>query len=175
MKSKRIIAFIGFVCILVLAASVQSTLAANEKENGEWVDVGGVNNIIGFISPGSGYPPVPGGKVRGLILLVQFTATTTGPAEFLDGFSGPCTFNANLDENMTGPFWFTFEWSKDGFTWAGTCNGQYNWALGAGSNRCEGRVKGPGIKNGLTINDTVTPGAAFGSYSFGRAFGLPED
>jgi len=174
MRTKTIVAVVGFVCILVLMASIQST-PAKDRENAEWMDVAGYNEMVGIISPGSGFPPTPGGKIRGLILVAQFTATTTGPAaDFLSGFGGPATCNANLDENMTGSFWFTFEYSKGEFTWAGTCNGQYNWALSAGSWTCKGHLRGPGIKNGVVINDTVQPGLS-PMYSFGRISGLPED
>jgi hypothetical protein len=167
---------IVFFAVLFVAAAVSTPAKDNEnKENAEWMEFGGHTETIGLISPGSGYPPVPGGKVRGLILVAQFTATTTGPAaDFLSGFGGPSTVNANLDENMTGPIWFTFEWSKGEFTWAGACNGQFNWALSAGSWTCKGHLRGPGIKNGVVKNDTVQPGLSL-LYAFGRISGLPED
>ena len=175
MKSKRIIVILGIVCILALAAGIQSTLAANQNQKDGWLEFGGRMDVTGIMSLGSGFPPVPGGKIRGLVIGELFTSTTTGPAaDFMNGFAGPVTFYANLDENMSGPFWATFEWSKGEYTYAGTCNGQMNWAFTAGSNKCEGTVTGPGIRHAVLINDTVTPGDG-PSYVFGRLSGLPED
>ena len=182
MKSKRIIVVLGLVCILALVASIPSTLAKNPKGNDGWLEVGGYLDITAIISPGSGDLPVPGGKIRGFSVIMQSAAYTTGPAaEFLNGLGGSFVMNANLDENMTGPFWGTFEFSKvtskGEYTWAGTCNGQWNWVLNAGNNKCEGTIKGPGIKHGVAMNDSVWPGDPTMSrgYTFGRVFGLPKD
>jgi len=167
------------IFVVLCAVLLAGNLIAGDGSNVKGVNSGGFNATIGLISPGSGYPPVPGGKIRGLTLLAQSVATTTGPAaDLMNGFVGPVIINANLDENMAGPIWMTFEWSKaGGFTWAGTCNGQYDFALGAGSWKCEGNIQGPGLRHILTKNDTVCPGPSDNPICpfFGTATGLPED
>jgi hypothetical protein len=163
--------------IALFAVMLAGTAFAGAGSSAKGVNFGGYNVILGITSPGTGDPPMPGGKVRGFTMEAQYFAITTGPASDLgNGFAGPVIMNANLDKNMAGPVWMTFDWSKPGgFTYAGTCNGQYDWLLNVGHWLCEGTIQGPGLGHILVKNHTVIPGADNPGYSFGTILGFPED
>jgi len=165
------------LCAVLLAGNLLAGDGSHAAKS--QMNVGGYNLALGITSWGSGDLPMPGGKVRDLTIDAQCITTSTGPAaDLLNSFASPVIMNANLDENMVGPVWMTFEWSKvGGFTWAGTCNGQYDFALGAGSWKCEGNIQGPGLRHVEVKNYTVFPGPSdnpIGPF-FGTVSGLPED
>lgn len=116
---------------------------------------GGTETNLGLIDPGQGYPPVPGGKIRGVKTMYQ--DTLIGPAgEYASG-SGPVTMNCNLDEDLTGPCWGTFEFANAKGTWKGVWEGQFNFALGAGSYKATAYGRG-GLQNMILQTVAVYPG-----------------
>ena len=145
--------------VLVVLLFAGNVIASGKSDNAQSINGGATEQMTGAICDlGTGYPPVPGGKIRGLSLEYFLTAQPGPIAEFLDGFMGCVVINANLDENMSGPVWGTWEYSKGDMTWEGTWNGQFNWALGAGSWHLRGRGRGPGLQGKSISGDTVVIG-----------------
>jgi hypothetical protein len=156
---------------VVLAGSV---IVSGEPHNAQSINGGATEQYTGKLCDlGIGFPPVPGGKIRGFSIEYQTTAQLGPIFEFLDGFKGCAVINANLDENLSGPAWGTWAYSKGDMTWEGTLNGPYNWALNAGSWHVEGHGRGPGIEGRVISWDAVNIGTGI-DYLFVTISGKPK-
>ncbi|HLG13402.1 MAG TPA: hypothetical protein VJH03_02610 [Blastocatellia bacterium] len=96
-------------------------------------------------------------KIRGRVS--EYNYVLEGPAAGLFGPSATATLNCNLDENMTGPCWGTFEWpASDEERWEGIWYGPFNLATFAGSYKAAGHGHG-GRLDGLKLKiDAEYPG-----------------
>jgi hypothetical protein len=117
---------------------------------------GGTETMLGPWMPGHG-TIMPGGQIRGW--KAQYQDNLIGPAADLASGVGPVTMNCNLDENLTGPCWGTFEFTNSKGTWEGAWEGTFNFVTGAGSYAAEGHGRG-GLEGMFLQNDVVYPGGA---------------
>jgi hypothetical protein len=91
--------------------------------------------------------------------LTRYSAVLEGSAASLFGTSLTATVNCNLDENLTGPCWGTFDWpALDGERWKGIWHGQFNLATFAGSYEAVGHGRGGRIDGLKMKSSAVYPG-----------------
>ena len=124
---------------------------------------GGKEEMITPWTPGTGGIE-PGAKIRGWA--TQYQEVLIGPAGDLASGQLDCTMNCNLDDNLTGPCWGTFEITNSEGTWQGTYNGTFNFETGAGYYKAKGRGQG-GLKGMVLVNEVVYPGYAVSANEYG--------
>lgn len=150
MRTRTVIGVIG---MLVLASGLATDASPRRAVV---LDAGGTETV-GEWQPGQGVP-APGAKLRGWV--ARYDDVLVGAAGELASGAGPVVMNCNLDQQLTGPCWGTFEIENAHGTWTGVWQGTFNFVTGAGSYRAIGYGQG-GLK-GLTLcNDVVYPGYAF--------------
>ncbi len=95
-------------------------------------------------------------KVRGRI--TQYQETMQGPAAALVSGVVTTSMNCNLDENMTGQCWGSYEWPISAAEkWVGAWEGNFNFGLVVGSYHAFGAGEG-GRLAGLRLEyDCVYP------------------
>jgi hypothetical protein len=128
----------------------------------------------------SGYPPTPGGKVRGLTLPYMVTEIHGSALDFLADAKVLYTINCNLDENLTGPCWGTVAYSKDSVKLLeGVWSGEYNFSPDVDAGRWQTVANGTSADlRGLVLHsDAVTPGPGpeftFDTYIYARVTSPP--
>ena len=156
MKAKPIV-------ILVVVLLAGSVIANAESHNSQSIYGGAIGGLTGNICAlGTGWPPEPGGKVRGLIMEYFMVTDDEAIAEYVNGFVVCAGGDMNMDENGQGPVWGTFLFSKGDRVWEGTYNGQRitDFADGSSSGywHTEGHGRGPGLQGKTIKLDSVTIG-----------------
>jgi hypothetical protein len=124
---------------------------------------GGTEVMIVPWTPGQG-AIAPGAILRGWT--TQYQDSLIGPAGDLASGSGPVTMNCNLDEDLTGPCWGTFEIANNKGSWVGAWEGTFNFVTRAGSYKAVGHGQ-RGLKGMILENNTVYPGWAVSATPYG--------
>lgn len=145
--------------LLFLASAVSSEASGHKK----FLSATGQEFLLNVINPGQvtcvGGPCGPGShmKLRGRI--AEFNDVLEGPAgELLTGVVS-ITMACNLDENMTGPCWGTFELPlSDREVWEGIWYGEFNLATFAGNYTAIGHGHGGRLHGLMMKSDVDYPG-----------------
>jgi hypothetical protein len=163
MKFKLISVFV-LVLLTLLIAGVG--FSKNIKKNHFIVKsevAGGTEVMIAPWTPGKGAIE-PGAKIRGWT--TRYQDTLTGQAGDLVSGQAECTMNCNLDDNLTGSCWGTFELTNSEGTWVGTWDGTFDFGTGAGTYKARGNGHGE-LEGMVLINNVVYPGYAFSANEYG--------
>ena len=110
--------------------------------------------------PGGPCDPKSPVHIRGQVF--EMTGSLQGDAGSLFGPSAIIKMNCNLDSQLTGPCWGTFEWSLSGEgKWKGVWNGKFDLLNYTGSYQCIGHGEGGSLEGLKFIMDSVMPGGPY--------------
>ncbi len=158
------------VAVLMAGLVAVITLGSIEASPAKFMSAGGEYMIFQVIDPGE--TTCPGGPcdlespvhIRGQV--VEMMGSFQGDAGFLFGPSVIIKINCNLDSQLTGPCWGTFEWPlSEQEMWKGFWNGKFDLKNYIASYHSIGHGQGGCLEGFKFKMDSVMPGIPYASSS----------